>query len=724
MLELPDQAIGAPVEFKPLPPHPDPRDLLASALPMLGARKSLSVTEAAEQYVRVPVGGRWQSFDRNVTPYMVEPADMTTSRLYKVVALIGPSQTGKTMVLQTTAIHRITCDQMPVFVVHMTAQTRNKWVEQKFDPMIAQSPVLADALGKSRDDSTLSRKRFRGVTMTIGYPTATMLSGASEGLVALTDYDHMKQQLGPSDAPEGTPLGMSKRRIISFQSRGCVLVESSPAFPWADASWHITPDAPHMLPPATGGIVLIYNDGTRGRWYWECPDCGEIYEPRIDRLHYDETLPPGEAGATAQMECPHCHTLIDHRHKIELNRRALNGHGGWYHEASDGTLCQIGDAAIRKTDTVSYALNGAAAAFASWADIVADLEVAKAKARDLSDETELAQVYYTQIGLPYQRGMLHEGEEIGTQFLRDHAQPTPRGVAPDWVRFITVTVDVQKTRFPVQVTGWGVDGTSHIIDRFDLITPPPGAPNLRAGEDTRALSPARYREDWQVLEALEDRSWPIEGTACRLKAMALVVDYQGEAGVSDNAELFWRAAKKRVGPKRWFLYRGQGGLRHVRRVWFEETERGSKGQKARSIKLLHVATDRIKDTVQAALARAEGGAPGALYVGDWQAAAHPEHLDEFFAEARGDKGWEKKPGQIRNESIDLSVMARAVVEHRGLNRIDPSRPPVWASLGPGNVLCEFAHSMSKLPKQTPSGSVPVAPSRSGDFIPDVGDDFL
>ncbi|MEM1079230.1 MAG: terminase gpA endonuclease subunit [Pseudomonadota bacterium] len=726
MLEIPDQAIGAPVAFKPLRPHPHPRELLANALPILGARKNLSVTEAAEAYVRVPVAGRWQNFDRELTPYMVEPADVTTSRLYRVTALIGPSQSGKTMVLQTTAVHRITCDPMPVLIVHMTAQDRNKWVEQKLDPMIQQSPILRDTLGKGRDDSTLSRKRFPGALLTLGYPTPTMLSSATYGLVALTDFDHMKQVLGPADAPEGTPVGMSRQRVRTYQSRGAVLVESSPAFPWADPSWHPTPEAPHMMPPTTAGIVLIYNEGTRARLYWECMDCGGLYEPRIDRLHYDDSLPPGEAGAAAEMQCPHCGSLTAHRHKVELNRRILKGHGGWLHEGKDGALCQLGDKAMRETDVVSYALNGAAAAFSTWAEIVANLEKAKAKARQLDDETDLAQIHYTEIGVPFKRGMLKENDQLGPQFLRDHAQDTPRGVAPSWVRFVTITADVQKTRFPVQVMGWGLDGSSQILDRFDLITPPAGAPNVIEGQDTRALDPGRYSDDWDVLTDLETRTYEVESTGFRLRAMALVVDFQGEPGVSDNAELFWRARRKTALGRRWFLYRGHGGFKHGRRVWYEAPERGSKGKKARSIMLLNVATDRVKDTVSASLSKADG-APGAMMIGQWQVEAQDAQVEEFTAEERTDKGWVKRPGQSRNESFDLSVMGRAVVEHRGLMRIDAAHPPVWAQLGAANPHCEVipqgedpkAHAPEPVPEQTQS-----APAGRDDFIPDVGEDFL
>jgi phage terminase large subunit GpA-like protein len=681
MLEITDRRIGQRLAYPALPPHPTPRDLLADALPILDPPSLTTVTEAAERHVRVPVQGNWQAYDRSVTPYMVEPQDMTSSRRYSVVAFLGPAQSGKTLALQSTAMHRATCDPMPVLIVHMTKTDRDKWVESKFDPMIQNSPAVRDLLGKGRDDSTFSRKRFRGMRIELGYPTPTQLSSATYGLVALTDYDHMKMVLGQKDAPEGTPMSMARQRVRTYLSRGCVMVESSPAFPWSDPSWHPVDTAPHAMPPVTGGIVQVYNEGTRGRWYWQCPDCDDLFEPRFDRLSYDDQRSPREAGETAEMVCPHCGVAIAHRHKLELNRAALAGKGGWLHEAENGTPVPIGDEAVRSTDIVSYALNGAVATFGNWRELVARYEMAKAKLDELDDPTDLAQVHYTDIGVPFRPTTFDKDGSLGAQFLRDHAQKTPQGLAPDWSRFVTVSVDVQAARFPVQVMAWGEDARSQIIDRFDLITPPSDAPNAAAGVDTRALDPARYVEDWSVLLPLAHRVYPVEAAGYGLAPLGCVIDFHGAPGVSDNAEAFLRARRRSGEGGLWFLARGHGGLRLPRRVWYEAPERGSRGKAARSIRLLNFATDRLKDTISAALGKAEGGV-GALYCGAWQ---EDGHLEEFVAEDRGDKGWQKRPGKTRNESIDLSCMGRALAEHKGLTRLDWSNPPGWAVLGSSNL---------------------------------------
>lgn len=685
MIQIADAPIGAVLEFAPLPPFARADDILADALVLLDPPTLMSVTDAAEAYVRVPVAGDWQAFDRWQTPYLVEPADMTQSRRYQGAAFVGPAQSGKTFMLQTVAAHAVTCDPRPTLIAHMTATDRNNWVEEKFDPMIDNSPELRRRLGKGREDSTFGRKRFSGMRITMGFPTAQMFSSHTYGLVLLTDYDRMKATLGPADRPEGRPFPMARQRVKTYMSRGMVLAESAPNYPVRDPAWSCPPDQPHLLPPVDGGIVMLYNDGTRGRWYWECRDCGDEFEPRIDRLRYDASLDPGACGEQAEMQCPHCGSLIAHRHKVEMNRAALKGRGGWRHERSDGSVAGIDDPGIRSTDVVSYALNGAAASFASWREIVIKRENALREFAVSGDDTDLATVHYNDIGVPHQRPKIDGEDELTVQKLRDAALPVAKGVAPSWTRFVTISVDVQSSYFPVQVMAWDALGNAMVIDRFDLTEPPEDAPDAQRDADgnRRRLQPAVYKEDWRVLVPLIDRIVPVEGADYGLRPVGVSVDFQGEPGVSDNAEAFWKGRRSAQQGGRWFLTRGEGGFRVPFRVVHELPDRASKGKKARGVKLLKIATDRIKDTVSACLARAVAGAAGAIHLGTWM--MEEAQVGEFIAEERTGKGWVKKKGARRNEGLDLMVQARALAEHMGLAKINPEAPPPWAIGGPENV---------------------------------------
>ncbi|SCY61710.1 terminase gpA endonuclease subunit [Paracoccus tibetensis] len=692
MVEMLDRPAGILTRIPPLPPFVTPEELVADALPLLDPPSRISVTDAAERALRVPVAGKWSAYDRGIAPYTAEPQDISQSRRFKGVVFVGPSQSGKSQMLLSISAHAITCAPGPVQLIHMTKTDADAWVEEKLNPAIENSPLLWERLGKARDDSTFSRKRFKGMRLAIGYPVANQLSSRSQRLVLLTDYDHMPQRLGPKDSPEASPWSMALVRVRTFLSRGCVVAESTPAFP-VDEDQFQPPSSlePHLLPAATAGIVNLYNAGTRGRWYWECPDCSELFEPTYARLDYNRDLDPGEAGEAAVMVCPHCGCCeIEHRHKAELNRRAMAHHGGWLHEGrvvdpATGArrLVRIEDGELRHTSIASYALNGAAAAFSSWAGLVERYEAARRVMEATGDDLDFVGVHYTEIGLPYRKAKDEDEDALTVEALRMQAMPIAKGIAPAWARFITISVDVQGNRFEVMVMAWGPEGERVALDRYAIHQPPDDAPKAKGDDGKyRAVDPGRYAEDAGVLAELAEKVFPVEGEAYGLKPVAVVIDFGGPPGWADNAEKFWRGQARAGLGGRFYLSVGRGGLKQRDRVWHEAPERASGGKKARGIKLLNMAVDRLKDSVAAALGRTNTPI-GAQHIPAWMEA---EHVAEHLAEQRTEKGWELRKGQSRNESFDHSVQGLAVAEHLGLNRVNWEAPPAWCMSGLGNPL--------------------------------------
>ena len=659
--------------YQPLPPFAGVEGPLRRVLANLRPARRMSVTECAERFMRVNANGRWVPFDRNVAPYMVEPADMMASRNWRELVFVGPARASKTLgLLQVGIAYAIMIDQSPVHVTHMGQGKAKEWSENEVAPMIRNSPELAERQGMGTGDRNIFSKRFRGGTnLGIGWPTAENWAGRTSQFEFVTDIDRMKTNIDG----EGAPFALAAKRPETLGSRGMAVAESSPAFPVLDEAW--VADSPHQMPPCEG-IVGLYNGGTRARWYWECPHCSELFEPRVDRLHYDSELPPSKAGEAAEMMCPAegCGCLIAPSQKVVLNRLALEGRGGWLHETDDGRLVRVGDPDIRSVSRLSYHLNGAAAAFASWSTIITRLEVAKRSAAVMGEERDVQVVVNTDIGLPFRPSAGDEDGVLNLGKLRENRRDMARGVAPAWTRFITVSVDVQGSYFTLQVMAWGLEGDSAVIDRRDLASLPKDSPDAA----DRKLDPGRNAEDWVVLEPLAAQVYPVDGADYGLMPLMLAVDFHGGPGVSDNAEKFLRARRKAGQGGLWFVSRGWGGFHQRSRVWYETPERASNGKRARSIRILNMAVDRIKDSVVAALGRTETGG-GTMHLPKWL----PEHqMIEFTAERRTARKWEKRAGMVRNESIDLSVQGRAMAEHRGLFRISAEQCPDWAEPGPGN----------------------------------------
>lgn len=689
MVEIPDRHLRGAEDLPPLPSYAEPREALRRALPALAPPVRLSVDQAAEQVRRVEASGYWLDWSNDVAPYMVEPQRMITSRRFGVLAFAGPARSVKTAALIENAIaHGITCQPRSMHLVQMTETAAREYSLEKIGPMLRNSPALAERQLKTRGADNLFEKRFRGgARLTIGWPVISQLSSRTLALVLFTDYDRMPEDVDG----EGSPLKLGAKRTETLGSLGKVVVESSPGRPVADESWR--PKTPHEGPPTTG-ILAIYNAGTRGRWYWPCPECGVEFEPRWECMHWPEDAPsPAAAGEAAYMACPECGGVIEHGQKLGLNRR-----GRWLHEGPAGELVPL-EGAVRATDTVSYWLPGPAAAFAPWSALVGRWLAAKAQLEASNDEAELKSVTNLDLGLPYTPAALGDEEGLSEDRLRALADEHPAGVAPEWARFITVSVDVQANRFPCQVDAWGPDLERRMIDRFDLATPPEGAP--RAGE--RALDPAKYDEDWQVLEPLVDRVWPVAGSDYGLRPVSIVVDMHGAKGATPRAYAFWRRRKRAGQGKVWHLVRGEAGLRRPRavRVYPEGAHAGGRKKVARDVPIIRAGTDLLKDEIRASLLRTDPGSRAYRL-----SRALPEEVfAELAAERRTEKGWERKPGFRRNEALDLAVYGLALAIVLKAEKIDWTRPPAWADELARN---SFAARLAAAPEDPGGASAEVA----------------
>lgn len=674
--DAPDYREGAPLPgFRPV------SDAILAALPALRPPARTTVSEAATRR-KINAGGSWEFWDNDTAPYMVEPMDATLSRRFKSAVFVGPARSSKTEgMIVNPWVHSVLDAPRMVSIFYMSQAAAREWSVQELKPIINKTPELAEAL---RLDNT-HEKTFRGGgRLTLDWPVDNKLSGRSIPLVLMADYDQKAYQ---DVEGQGPAFAMGRKRHTQAGSRGMNVVESSPRFPILDESWQAK--TPHEAPPCEG-ILGLYNTGTRARLYWKCPDCHGEFEPTIDRLHYPETGTPAERGAAAYMSCLHCGSVIEPHQKAGLNRSAR-----WLHEAADGSLVPLGDQ-VRKTTTVSYWLHGPAAALATWADIVTAYLEGLETFENTGDETALKAATNLDLGLPYRPRSMNDGATVTEAGLKDGATDHAWQVCPAETRFLLVAVDVQKGRFVVQVMAHLADGERVVIDRFDIHTPPDGAPRA----EDRQLDPAKYGEDWDALFDLADLSYPVANADHRLKALGVVCDAGGEAGVTPNAYAFWRKARQ-LHPRRFHLIRGFGGDK-VKRAEVKAPETSHQGRKkaARDILLIRAGTDRLKDEIAASLIRQDRGTR-AIHI---PRGAPPDIFGEFAAERRGAKGWEKRPGVKRNEALDLAVYDLALSIVLGVEKIaDWSRAPAWAVAGPGNafaVVVTDTETGEEIPSET------------------------
>jgi phage terminase large subunit GpA-like protein len=679
-----------------LPAFVSPAEIVAQVIDGLRPPERLGVEEVATRSRKARVGMQWQAWDASAAPYMSEPQDIMTSRRYQALAFCGPAQSLKTSAIIENAIaHAIAAQPRAVHVVQMDRISAQAFSHEKISPMITHSPDLAARRMPGRQADNIFTKTFLGgMRLSIGWPTASSLSSRAIPLVLLTDYDRMADNIDG----EGSAWGLARNRPVSFGSLGMVAAESSPGRDVIKDRWQA--DTIHEAPPC-GGILGIYNQGTRARWHWRCSDCAHEFEPRLDRLKWPDDLTPHDAGAAAVLVCPECGSIIE-----PAQKRAMNAAGRWLHEAADGARAvPLGDLDIRRSDIATYWMQGAAAALSTWAGIVSQYVAARRAFDDAGDVDGLRAVMNTAHAIPFRRPA-RRGETAATaEALHGAAADRAFRVVPQGARLVLAAVDVQggaRARFVVQIEAWGLGGRRWLIDRYEITAPPADAP----GAAGRGIDPAKYADDWQALHQVAARAYPVEGAGHALRPVAVAIDSGGEAGVTDLAYAFYRSERAAGRAAAWRLARPVGGIQPGL-AWVQTPKRGSKGRAAAAdLPLLYIATDRAKDAIAAALGRPEG-VDRAYRI---PKTAPPQVFREITAEEATPQGWRLRKGEIRNEALDLAVYALGLATVLKADRLAVDAGQAWAIEGPRNA---YASALARPARVDPAAAALGADPAAG-----------
>lgn len=695
-----------------LPGFRKPSEIVRAALPVLAPPARLTVSEAIERHVTDEFG---KPISLDLTPYMREPADMTTSRGYAGEAFVGPARTGKTYALvEGQVAYRMVYDPCSMMVAQMDKDAARAYSRGKLEKLLLRTPDLRRQLVAARGSlGNIFDKYFRGGgSLELAWPVASKFASKDVQVTIATDRDKM-----PDDIEgEGDVFELMRKRGQTFGSRAFATAESSPRRDVPNDGK--TPQGIHEM-PACPGIIGLYNRGTRARYYWTCRHCGHEFEPHFGLMKFPDEGSIADRADAAWMACPGSGCVIEYGERYELNLA-----GRWLHESADGSRAvPIGDPDIRRSDIVSYAINGMHAAFQSWRDLVAKW-LAAAEHFDLTgDESMLRTLTNVDLGQPYRpRGSGDAGFDADALLAR--ADLRPLGTCPAQTRFVTVSVDVQGNRFVCQADAWGEGMERWLVDRWDIALPPPHAPGAldAAGKPRRSVEPHRYAEDWDGLASLHGRIFPVEGTGRGLMPAAVIIDSGGMPGVYEKALAFWRKRRRerlafRLSPSGrpvegvYMLYRGDHAPKAPRaKLRKPEAQNLKKRGRANDVDLVFVATDKIKDEVAASLSRAE---PGPLSY-RLTRALDRVHVEEFCAEERDDKGsWSKKASHLRNESLDLAVFGKAAAIVLGAEAIrEWDAAPAWARGVADNSNAVAMAAAPSAPAEAPAAPQETKPKRS------------
>lgn len=599
--------------------------------------------------------------------------------LYLVTSGMIPTHNSLSF-LDANLVYIAKCNPSDVLVVHMTDATARRYSRMRVSRFMENSPEVKKLKSPSRDDDNILLKQLRnGTSIVIASPAATNLSAADYKFSLLTDYDRMGHDTsGEVTNSDGDIYEQAKKRNQTFLSAGMTMVESSPSMDLFDVEWKS--DSHHDAPPV-GGILGLYNQGDRRMWYWTCPhkECAEPFPvtPGLDLFALPGTdelvdMVNNESAKLiarryAKIYCPHCGGEIDHQQKTSLNEK-----GYWKSKTGE------------PNSVVSYWLGGVAAKFQTWEELLEKYLSAFIHYLDTGDDAKLKATLNVDQAVPFVPFSVRSS--VTSRELEKRATANyDKHVIPKEARYITASVDVQATKFVVQVEAVGVDNVKWLINRFDITH---SERKGTSGNTKELLDPAGHLEDWDLIRSqVIEKAYVIESSSgepeyCLLPAK-VVCDSGGKEGVTENAYAFWEKCRKIGLTPKFDLIKGEKpkpkqNVPFIRKSVLGKTSSAArKANVAGKLPLYLLNTTLLKDTVMANLKRSDGG-PGTYFFPDWLKISFYE---ELTAESRSDAGWENLRGR-RNESFDLCcynvAATKILIDSYNKSTIDWDSPPAWA----------------------------------------------
>lgn len=669
-------------------------DIALGVVNMFKPPERLTVSECATKYRKLNNPGAYQGDWKNSkVPYMVEPQDELDSREFDGEVFVGPAQSGKTdaLILNWT-LYSVKSDPMDLIIYSPSNANARDFSMRRIDRLNRHSPAMGSLLLNTRDaDNKFDKHYVNGMMLTLSWPAVGELAGKPVPRVALTDYDRMDDDIGG----DGNAYDLATKRTTTFGSFRMALAESSPSKPIKDTRWIARG---HEAPPADG-ILALYNRGDRRRWYWPCPECDQYFEGRFSMLEWEALGDPLSSSETVRLRCPHCTAAIH-----PDDREDMQQWGMWLKEGQGvdrlGRRIGVG----RRTKIASFWLNGIAAAFTTWGELVRTFITAEEEFNNTGSEEALKKFYNTDLGEPYLP------KAVDSDRLPEHllarAEDIGEKLVPKGTRLLVAQVDVQKNMFVVQVHGIapGKPFDMVVIDRFNIKL------SKRIDPETGEIfwiKPASYLADWELLiEEVMDKTYALDDGSGRRMAIKMTTcdsgGYSKSKGqsVTSMAYEFYRRLRTDNLHGRFHLVKGDSkpGVPRAR-VTHPDASKKDKFSTARGdVPVLMLNSNVLKDSLHARLDSIEPG-KGMLRFPNWL----PDWFyQELCSEIRTPKGWEVRP-HSRNEAWDLSYYCIGLCVSPLLNieKLDWNNAPSWAQEWDTNVMISAPDSPKRFAAPKP-----------------------
>lgn len=398
--------------------------VLANAM---APRKPLTVSEWADNNrILSSKGsaepGRWRT-SRN--PPLREPMDcMSVRSRVRDVVLKFPIQYGKSEVANNVLGYVMDHDPGPAMVCLPGEVSMNKWIAQKLNPMIQESPAVRAALESTRSrDSANQRnfKEFAGGQLYLEHAGSTQrLKSTSVCKLIVDELDEFASSLQGGD----DPLDMLNGRTSAFPGNSRRMYISTPGV------------------EGISRIDQLWQKSDQRFYHVPCPHCGEYQPLEWAGLHWDTNT------TQCWYVCRECSAVIQ-----EHEKTAMIAAGRWVATHPERKMRGY-------TVNCLYYQFGLGPRWLELAQMWREVQNDAPRLKTFVND-RLAETWED----PAMRAVRHN-------VIAERAEPYPLRQAPSPVLAVTAGVDTQDNRLACHIVGWGRRMASWTLDYIEL----PGDP--------------------------------------------------------------------------------------------------------------------------------------------------------------------------------------------------------------------------------------------------------
>ena len=412
--------------------YADPAEVLGAALARaLAPRKPLTVSQWADTHRRLSSKGSarpgaWRTDDN---PPLREPMDCLSARSpVREVVCMFPIQIGKTEIALNALGYCMDHNPGPVMVCLPGEVSMSKWVAQKLNPMIDETPAVRESLSSTASRDGANRREFKdfnGGQLFIEHAGSPQrLKSTTVRTLIVDELDEFSQSLHTGD----DPVEMLNGRTSAFPGTYKRLYISTPTL------------------KGVSRIGAMYEGSDRRRYHVPCPHCGHEQPLEWAGLRWGPRVDGVITGVW--YVCRECGAHIEEHHKTAMIQA-----GRWVPEVPGA----------RRRGYHINALYYQIGLGPRWADLVEmwlDAQGDPAKLKTFVND-RLAEEWED----PAMRAIRHNA-------IADRAEPYPLRQAPQPVCVVTAGVDTQDNRLAVQLVGWGAGLAFWVLDYVELMGDP------------------------------------------------------------------------------------------------------------------------------------------------------------------------------------------------------------------------------------------------------------